>query len=219
MFKRFIPFAHAQSIYEIPADFYLNNGVNLLLIDLDNTLDSYRLFEPTERAVKLIESIKKTGILPVIVSNNKEKRVKKYADMAGVECIYSAHKPFSRRLRKFLKEKGVQETEVMLVGDQLMTDVLAARGAHIRVLLTEKIVKEDQWTTRFNSIFGRFTCECSIPSGTTNIDIGTTPTIASGQAANAALRITATETQTAGWTSGTKTGTFDIPIYIEDFHA
>ena len=47
----------------------------------------------------------------------------------------------------------------------------------------------------------------------------TTPTIASGQTTNAALRITATETQTAGWTSGTKTGTFDIPIYIEDFHA
>jgi len=40
----------------------------------------------------------------------------------------------------------------MLVGDQLITDVLAGRGAHIRVILTEKIVKEDQWTTRFNRL-------------------------------------------------------------------
>ena len=155
MFKRFIPFAHAQSIYEVPVDFFLNNGVKLLLIDLDNTLDSYRLYEPTERAVQKLNEIKKAGITPIIVSNNKEKRVKKYADVAGVECIYSAHKPFSRRIRNFLAKKNVQATEVMLVGDQLMTDVLAARGAHIRVLLTEKVVKEDQWTTHINRLFDR----------------------------------------------------------------
>ena len=155
MCKRFIPFAHAQSIYEVPSDFFVKNGVSLLLIDLDNTLDSYRLRKPTERAVNVIKAIKATGVAPVIVSNNREKRVKGYADEAGVECIFSAHKPFSRRIRNFLKEKGVSSDEVMLVGDQLMTDVLAAKGAHIRVLLTEKVVKEDQWTTHINRLFDR----------------------------------------------------------------
>ena len=155
MCKRFIPFAHAQSIYEVPSDFFVKNGVRLLLIDLDNTLDSYRLRQPTERAVNIIKAIKETGITPVIVSNNREKRVKGYANEAGVECIFSAHKPFSRRIRNFLKEKGVSNEEAMLVGDQLMTDVLAAKGAHIRVLLTEKVVKEDQWTTHINRLFDR----------------------------------------------------------------
>ena len=54
-----------------------------------------------------------------------------------------------------LDEKGVKAEETMLVGDQLMTDVLAARGAHIRVLLTEKVVKEDQFTTHFNRLLDR----------------------------------------------------------------
>ena len=36
-----------------------------------------------------------------------------------------------------------------------MTDVIAARGAKIRVVLTEKVVKEDQWTTHINRIFDR----------------------------------------------------------------
>ena len=155
MFKKFIPFAHAQSIYEVPVDFYLNNGVKVLLIDLDNTLDSYRLHEPSENAKEIVSKIKETGVIPIIVSNNREQRVKHYADLAGVECIYSAHKPFSKRIRKFLERKGVSPTEVMLVGDQLMTDVLAARGAHIRVLLTEKVVKEDQWTTHINRLLDR----------------------------------------------------------------
>ena len=155
MCKKFIPFAHAQSIYEVPVDFYLNNGVSLLLIDLDNTLDSYKRLEPTDRAKNIIAEIKKTGVEPVIVSNNREERVKHYADLAGVGCIFSAHKPFSKRIRRFIQEKGVSVDNVMLVGDQLMTDVLAARGAHIRVLLTEKVVKEDQFTTHFNRLLDK----------------------------------------------------------------
>ena len=155
MFAKFIPFAHAQSIYEVSSDFFLNNNVKLLLIDLDNTLDSYRCYEPTERAISKIKEIKETGVIPVIVSNNREKRVKGYADKAGVECIYSAHKPFSKRIKRFIAKEGFKAEEVMLVGDQLMTDVLAARGARIRVLLTEKIVKEDQFTTHFNRLLDR----------------------------------------------------------------
>ena len=155
MCKRFIPFAHAQSIYEISTDFFVNNGVKVLLIDLDNTLDSYRLYEPTEKAIDLIKRIKDAGITPYIVSNNRGKRVNTYARGVGVECISSAHKPFSRRLRNFLKEKNAILEETMLVGDQLITDVLAAKGAHIRVVLTEKIVKEDQFTTHFNRLLDR----------------------------------------------------------------
>ena len=77
------------------------------------------------------------------------------AAAADCECINSAHKPFSGKIKKFLKENGYKPEEVMLVGDQLMTDVLAAKGAHIRVVLTEKVVKEDQFTTHFNRLLDR----------------------------------------------------------------
>lgn len=155
MCKRFIPFAHAQSIYEIPIDFFKKCGVTTLLIDLDNTLDSYRLYVPTERAFYLIEDMKKAGITPVVVSNNTGKRVGAYARSLDVEFISSARKPFSGRIKKFLKEKGLTPEQSMLVGDQLMTDVLAAKGAGLRVVLTEKIVKEDQFTTHFNRLLDR----------------------------------------------------------------
>lgn len=155
MFARFIPFAHAQSIYEIPVDFFIKNNVSFLLIDLDNTLDSYRLYEPTERAVKLIDELRKAGITPIVVSNNTGKRVGSYANALGLEYISSARKPFSGRLKKFLKEKNISTEQAMFVGDQLITDVLAAKGAHLRVVLTEKIVKEDQFTTHFNRLLDR----------------------------------------------------------------
>ena len=155
MFNKFIPFAHAQSIYEIPVDFYKKQGVSVLLIDLDNTLDSYRLSIPTERAIKQLNALKDSGLEVIIVSNNRGKRVRTYAQAANCRCINSARKPFSGKIKKFLKENGYKPEETMLVGDQLMTDVLAAKGAHIRVVLTEKVVKEDQFTTHFNRLLDR----------------------------------------------------------------
>ena len=155
MFNKFIPFAHAQSIYEIPVDFYKKQGVSVLLIDLDNTLDSYRLSLPTERAVKQLNALKESGLEVIIVSNNRGKRVRTYAQAAQCRCINSARKPFSGKIKKFLKENGYKPEETMLVGDQLMTDVLAAKGAHIRVVLTEKVVQEDQFTTHFNRLLDR----------------------------------------------------------------
>ncbi len=155
MFKRFIPFAHAKSIYEIDAEFFKKQGIKVLFMDLDNTLDSYKAKEPQERTINLVKSIKKLGITPVIISNNKPHRVCGYADKLGVEFLASARKPFSKKIKAEIARRGLTPDDVMLVGDQMMTDVLAAKGAGIRVVLTEKVVKEDQWTTHINRLMDR----------------------------------------------------------------
>ena len=155
MKNKYVPFAVAESIYKIDIDFFKQQNVKVLLMDLDNTLDSYKLYHPTERAYELIKKIKEAGILPVIVSNNRGKRVRTYAKDLNLIYINSAAKPFGFRIRKFIEQYGWNKEEVMLVGDQMITDVAAAKRVGIRVILTDKIVKEDQWTTRFNRIFGR----------------------------------------------------------------
>lgn len=155
MFKSFIPFAHSQSIYEIEPEFYVRHKVKVLFMDLDNTLDSYKARVPQERTLELVKRIKEAGINPVIISNNKAKRVSGYANLLGVEFLSSARKPFANKIKKEIARRGLTPEDVMLVGDQMMTDVLAAHGAHIRVVLTEKVVKEDQWTTHINRIFDR----------------------------------------------------------------
>jgi len=155
MFKKFIPFAHAKSIYEIDVDFYKRNGVTTLFMDLDNTLDSFKAREPKEETINLVKILKENGINPIIISNNNASRVSGYANLLGVEFLSSARKPFSMKIKKEIAKRGIDKNNVMLVGDQMMTDVLAANGAKIKVVLTEKIVKEDQWTTHINRIFDR----------------------------------------------------------------
>ena len=72
----FRPFAHAKSIYEIDIDFFKKMNVEVLLIDLDNTLDSYKLYHPTKKSKRLMKSLIAAGIKPVIVSNNRGKSKK-----------------------------------------------------------------------------------------------------------------------------------------------
>ena len=155
MKNKYVPFAVAKSIYEIEVDFFVKQGVKILLMDLDNTLDSFRAREPKQETKDLVNNLKSSGLTPIIISNNKAHRVSGYANLLGVEFLSSARKPFSKKIKAEIAKRGLNKDEVMLVGDQMMTDVLAAKGAGIKVVLTEKLVKEDQWTTHINRIFDR----------------------------------------------------------------
>ena len=85
MLKRFIPFAHAQSIFEIDLSFYKKLGIKYVFVDLDNTLDSYKQATPLAKAKELKENLEKNGIELIIVSNNTGKRVTKYSSELGVQ--------------------------------------------------------------------------------------------------------------------------------------
>lgn len=153
--KRYVPFAHAQSVYDIDIDFFVKNNVEYLFLDLDNTLDSYKCKEPSKRAIELIKNIEEKGIKVFIISNNRKKRVGGYACKIPCDYLFKTFKPFAFKMNKFIKQNNIEKDKSMIVGDQLMTDVSFGYNAKIRVVLTEKIVKEDQPTTRINRLFDR----------------------------------------------------------------
>ena len=148
-------FAHAKSIFEIDIEFFKYHNVKTLLMDLDNTLDSYRLYTPTDRAREFINKLIDNGITPYIISNNRGKRVSSYSNALGIDFLHSSGKPFAFKIKKLIKEKGWNVDELMMVGDQMLTDAGMANKANIRMILTDKIVKEDQWTTHFNRLYDR----------------------------------------------------------------
>ena len=153
MLKRFIPFAHAESIYLIDLSFYKKLGIKYVFADLDNTLDSYKQATPLEKAKKLKDELEKIGIELIIVSNNTGARVQKYSKELGVRHFSSLGKPFSFKLKKIMKNASIKPEEVVMIGDQIVTDISCANGARVKSILTEKLVKEDQPTTRFNRLF------------------------------------------------------------------
>ena len=59
-------------------------------------------------------------------------------------------KPFGLGIRRAMKQLNLQPEQVIMVGDQLMTDIRASHAANIRSVLVKPIVKTDAWNTRIN---------------------------------------------------------------------
>lgn len=155
MLKIFRPTYHAQSVYDIDINFYKKHGFKNVIVDLDNTLDSYKLFEPSVRAKELIKRLLASGIDVFIISNNHSGRVNRYADSLHLPFLANARKPFKKRILQYIAMMKIDVAKTVLIGDQLLTDVVVANKIGLSVVLTEKIVQEDQWTTKFNRLFDR----------------------------------------------------------------
>lgn len=121
-----IPYRMAKTIYEITPQYLKDRGIRLLLLDLDNTMSPYHIHEPTDGLREWIESIKRAGIEPFILSNNRGNRPKSFAGALGIGYINRAHKPSTQVLLQVLKEKGVSAEQTALIGDQIYTDILCA---------------------------------------------------------------------------------------------
>ena len=145
----------AQSIFDIDFQILKKNGINFLLSDLDNTLDPIKTKDPSDRAMELISRINEAGITLIIVSNNTGKRVKRYAKELGVRCASGMAKPFSGKMKRFLQENGISKDEAILIGDQIMTDVVCGNGSGLRTILTKPLVKQEPPWTKFNRLFER----------------------------------------------------------------
>lgn len=154
MLKRYIPFAHAKSIFDITNNFYIKNNFKYVLCDLDNTLDGCNVSLPSKRVFELKKRLDSAGIQLIVASNNNSNRVKLYCAALGVNHLSSAGKPFKRGVLKFLNKMKININDVIIIGDQTVTDIACANKCNIKAVLTDKIVEKDQlWTKLFNRKF------------------------------------------------------------------
>ena len=113
-----------HDIYEITPEFLRSQGIELLLMDLDNTLSPYIVDEATEELKAWIEGLKQGGIEPFIFSNNKGDRPAMFAEQLNVEFVKLAKKPRQGMLHTVLEQKGKTPAQTAIIGDQIYTDVL-----------------------------------------------------------------------------------------------
>lgn len=122
----FIPELICEKVYDIPTEFFIENNAKLLILDIDNTLVTYDDEFPTEKNLEWFESLKSLGIETAFVSNNSYERVSLYAKELGCVFVADAKKPFCFGHKKIASQLGVSPKECICVGDQILTDILAA---------------------------------------------------------------------------------------------
>ena len=107
-------------------------GVKLLLCDLDNTLRLHSEKEPADELADWVEECRENGITIVIISNNgRKKMMQKFCEPIGIDCVWWAKKPMSKKLTETMEKYGFKPNETVMLGDKWSTDVLAAKFAGI----------------------------------------------------------------------------------------
>ncbi|MBQ6986093.1 MAG: YqeG family HAD IIIA-type phosphatase [Oscillibacter sp.] len=113
-------------------------GVTLLLSDLDFTLAPKRVRRPDERLRGWIANLHAHGITLMIVSNNRSgRRVREFCAELGVPYQGHAGKPSTRGIRAAMSRAGASRDNTAMLGDKLLTDVLAANRAGVLSLMVE----------------------------------------------------------------------------------
>ena len=135
-----------DSIYDIDLRVLKDQGIHVLLLDLDGTLANNDIKIPDVRLLEWFEHIKQEGFKFLIASNNREIRVKTFCESLKISYVSQMFKPFKFKLKLLLKkieEEVTQQSseikfeEIAIIGDQIFTDILIGNRIKIYTILVK----------------------------------------------------------------------------------
>ena len=141
--KTFYPDKICDSAYDIDYEKLYEQGIRGIIYDIDNTLVMHG-YPADDRAISLISKLKDIGFRILLLSNNKEARVKMFNDSVNVDYIYKADKPSRKGYLKAMEIMGTDLSSTIFIGDQLFTDVWGAKRTGIRNILVKPIDKHEE---------------------------------------------------------------------------
>ena len=152
----FLPDKYYKNIYEINYQKLKENGIKCLLFDLDNTLVPPHVDKPNKKIRDLFDNLKELGFKVIIMSNSGKKRLTPFKDELIIDCSASSFKPLKKKFLKILKEYKLDISEIAIIGDQLLTDILGGNRAGITTILVNPISKKDIIYTKLNRKLEKF---------------------------------------------------------------
>lgn len=140
----FFPTRTFSHVREISPQYLRELGIKGVLLDVDNTLSFHGAPEPDIRALQWVKNIQRCGIKAAVVSNNSKERVAPFAAKLGLPFFSMAGKPFPLGYWRAAKSLGLPRARLLVVGDQIFTDILGANLAGMRSALVKPLKKEEK---------------------------------------------------------------------------
>lgn len=143
MLQRFYPDHEIESAYDIDYEGLYREGYRGVIYDIDNTLVPHGA-PADERAVALFQRLREIGYRTILLSNNKEPRVRSFCNQVGSMYIFRAGKPKTTGYENAMARMGTTAENTLFVGDQLFTDVWGAKKAGIITYLVKPIHPKEE---------------------------------------------------------------------------
>lgn len=139
----FYPNRYFRKKEDIPFAEYYNKGYRGVIFDIDNTLVPHNA-NADQKAIRLIQELKKIGYQICLLSNNQEQRVASFNEPLQVKYIYKGGKPSRRGYKEALSLLGTNPENTLFVGDQIFTDIWGARRTGLYSILLDPIHPKEE---------------------------------------------------------------------------
>ncbi len=134
-----IPSSYVKDVYSINYKKLYKQGFRGIIFDIDNTLLPVNDINVPTELEELIRKIKRVGFNICIVSNNSLQRVLPPAQKLGVLYIAKADKPNKVAFDTALEELHEKKESVIMVGDQMLSDIKGANVYGIYNILVDPV--------------------------------------------------------------------------------
>ena len=131
-------------LFDIKPSFFKENNIKIIFFDLDNTLATRSCNEPTIDAINWIKNLKDNDIKAYIISNTiHSERIEKFVSKLEINGVAKAGKPNTRIFINILEQEKISPENSLVVGDQLITDILAGYELKAQTMLVYPFYKTD----------------------------------------------------------------------------
>ncbi len=143
MLKKLYPYEYVESVFTIDYQKLYNKGYQGLIFDIDNTLVHHG-DNSNKEIDNLFKTIQNIGFQTVLLSNNDDKRVKRFIKNIDTKYICDANKPKKENYLKAVELMNIPKDQAIFIGDQIFTDILGANRSKIACILVKYIrLKEE----------------------------------------------------------------------------
>lgn len=147
---------YVASLPLVSVDELVDAGVELVLLDRDNTCVPRDAREAPAEVTEWLARVRAAGMTACLVSNNfHTSQVSRTARELGVEFVDHAMKPLPWALRRAMRRAGASADRTVMIGDQVFTDVAAGNLAGVRTVLVRPQSRSDLWYTHVFRVFER----------------------------------------------------------------
>lgn len=143
----FVPDIYEKSIYTINYNKLKKKGIKCLLFDLNNTLASYEVDYPSDKLRELIFELEK-DFKVIIVSNSNKNRIRPFKEKLNIDASFKSKKPLKKKYKKIMNLYNFKDTEIAMIGDELLTDVFGGNRMNFTTILVNGISEDEPFYTR-----------------------------------------------------------------------
>lgn len=117
-------------------------GIKGVILDIDETVrqDMKSIPKVNSDWIDMLKSELKV----IVVSNGVDGKVERFLELKGIDYIGFAHKPLKKNFRKACDSLGLKPEEILVVGDDIFSDIYGGKRNNMRTALVRTVEDDDK---------------------------------------------------------------------------